>query len=68
MAKKETLTYQTAMSELEAIMQSLETARPDVDEMVKQVQRASELIAFCQQKLTQTEAAIEAIFKEDNED
>ena len=68
MAKKETLTYQAAMSELEAIMQSLETARPDVDEMVKQVQRASELIAFCQQKLTQTEAAIEAIFKEDNED
>ena len=68
MAKKETLTYQAAMSELEAIMQSLETARPDVDEMVKQVQRASELIAFCQQKLTQTEAAIEAIFKDDNED
>lgn len=64
MAKKETLSYQAAMAELEAIMKSLESGQPDVDDMVKQVQRASELIAFCQQKLTKTEAAIEAIFKD----
>lgn len=64
MAKKESLSYQAAMAELEEIMKSLESGQPDVDDMVKQVQRASELIAFCQQKLTKTEAAIEAIFKE----
>lgn len=67
MAKKENLSYQAAMTELENIMKSLEAGQLDVDDMVKQVQRASELISFCQQKLSKTEEAIAAIFQEDNE-
>ncbi|MBQ2446839.1 MAG: exodeoxyribonuclease VII small subunit [Bacteroidales bacterium] len=67
MAKKENLSYQAAMTELESIMKLLEAGQLDVDDMVKQVQRASELISFCQQKLSKTEEAIAAIFKEDNE-
>ncbi len=66
MAKKETMTYQAAMAELELIMRALETGQLDIDDMVKQVQHASELIAFCQRKLSKTEAAIEAIFKEED--
>ena len=67
MAKKENLSYQAAMTELESIMKLLEAGQLDVDDMVKQVQRASELISFCQQKLSKTEEALAAIFKEDNE-
>ena len=67
MAKKENMTYKAAMTELESIMKILESGQPDVDDMVKHVQRASELIAFCQQKLTKTEEAIDAIFKEKEE-
>lgn len=55
MAKKENLSYQAAMTELESIMKLLEAGQLDVDDMVKQVQRASELISFCQQKLSKTE-------------
>lgn len=67
MAKKENMTYKAAMTELESMMKILESGQPDVDDMVKHVQRASELIAFCQQKLTKTEEAIDAIFKEKEE-
>ena len=41
MAKKENLSYQAAMTELESIMKLLEAGQLDVDDMVKQVQRAS---------------------------
>lgn len=65
MAKKETMKYEVAMAELQGIMSKLEAGQLDVDDMVKQVQRATELISFCQQKLTQTQEAIETIFKEE---
>ncbi len=64
MEKKETLTYRKAVSELESILASLEKADPDVDEMVKQVKRATELIQFCRERLTKTDDALRKIYDE----
>lgn len=63
MAKKTISSYAEAMAELETIMQALQNGQLDVDDMVKQVQRASELIAFCQKKLTQTQTSLQEVLK-----
>jgi exodeoxyribonuclease VII small subunit len=42
----------------------MENGEISVDELAIKVKRATELIAFCKQKLTSTEQDVEAILKE----
>ena len=55
------LTYQQALTELENIVEALEDETIPVDELAIKVKRASDLIEFCQAKLTETDAEVKKI-------
>jgi len=57
----EKLTYTSAKKELEEIVLSIESGELDVDLLTDKVKRASELIAFCKEKLTKTEKELQKI-------
>lgn len=60
------LTYKQATQELEAILKAIENDDVDVDELTQKVQRSSELIKLCKQKLRTAEDAINQVFKDIN--
>jgi len=60
MAKKSFL-YKNAVSEIEEIMTKLENNEFDLDDLSKNVKKASELIEKCKDKLHKTEEEIESI-------
>jgi exodeoxyribonuclease VII small subunit len=60
---QEQLTYETAFTELEAIMQDLQEDRISVDDLTGKVKRAAELITFCNTMLRSTEEEVNAIVK-----
>lgn len=55
------LTYQQALVELENIVEALEDETIPVDELAIKVKRASDLIEFCQAKLTETDTEVKKI-------
>lgn len=55
------LTYTAAKEELEQIVSAIEWGKLDVDELTKKVKRASELIAFCKDKLTKADEELQKI-------
>lgn len=57
-------TYKEATLELEAILKAIENDNVDVDELTQKVQRSSELIKLCKQKLRTAEDAIDQVFKD----
>ncbi|MFC6997841.1 exodeoxyribonuclease VII small subunit [Rufibacter roseus] len=59
-------TYKEATQELEAILKAIENDDVDVDELTQKVQRSSELIKLCKQKLRTAEDAINQVFKDIN--
>ena len=63
MAKKE-FSFNQAVTEIEKILQEIETGEMDIDRLSVEVKRASELIRQCQKKLKSTEEEINTIFKE----
>jgi len=67
MAKK-VLKYSEAMSELDAILDDLQSERIDVDELSLKVRRAAELIKICKSKIHQTEMEVKEIVKEFQKD
>lgn len=62
MAKKE-FSYKKAIDEIESIMYKLENEEIDLDELSKNVKRASELIGNCKGKLRDTESEIDKIIE-----
>ncbi|NMB49148.1 MAG: exodeoxyribonuclease VII small subunit [Bacteroidales bacterium] len=60
----EKLTYSEAKKELEAIVAAIESGELDVDALTEKVKRASELIAFCKEKLTKTDEELQKILDE----
>ncbi len=68
MSKEKKLNYQEAMTELESIVREIERESIPVDELAEKVKRASELIAICRQRLKTTEADVQKILKEINEE
>lgn len=57
------LTYEAAYAELQEIVSALENETISVDELALKVKRATELVAFCQQKLKSTEGEVGKIIK-----
>lgn len=55
MGNKNNLTYTEAVKELESLVNQIENEDIAVDDLLEKVKRSSELIRFCQSKLTQTE-------------
>jgi exodeoxyribonuclease VII small subunit len=55
---KNKLTYTVAITELEAIVQDIESGEIDVDVLTAKVKRASELIKFCKDSLRNTQKEV----------
>lgn len=56
--------YMEAYNELQTILSKIESDELDVDELAKNVKKASELIKLCKSKLFETESEIEKIIEE----
>ena len=54
----ETMKYEEAMAQLEAIVRKMESNELDIDEIAAQMKTAQRLIKFCRDKLTKTEAEL----------
>lgn len=65
MSKK--LSYEEAYEELQGIVNSIENEEVSVDALAKNVERASELIKICSDKLRNTETAVDKIIREMSE-
>lgn len=57
-------TYEAAYAELKQIATEIENESVSVDVLAEKVKRASELIAFCQNKLRSTEQEVNNIIKQ----
>jgi exodeoxyribonuclease VII small subunit len=58
------MSYSEAKKELETIVKSIEAGELDVDLLTAKVKRASELIAFCKEKLTTTDEELQKLLEE----
>jgi len=63
MAKKE-FSFNEAVTEIEKILENIESGKLDLDKLSESVKRASELIRLCQKKLKTTEEEINSIFRD----
>ena len=63
MAKKKQ-SYENAINELESILKKMENDELIIDELSKEIKRASELIKFCKTQLKLTELDIKDFFNE----
>jgi len=59
----ENLSYSAAQKELELIVKEIETGNTDIDFLTVKVKRACELIAYCNNKLINTDAEIKEILE-----
>ena len=62
------ISYKEAYSELQSILSRIENDELDVDELTKNVKKASELIKYCKSKLFETEAEIDKIIEDMDKD
>lgn len=60
-AKKKQTTYTEAATELETILEAIESGDADVDVLGEKVERAATLIKFCREQLTGTEQRVEKV-------
>lgn len=56
--------YEEALSELETIVNEIETGDTGIDELTSKIKKAAELLKFCKDKLTSTELDVEKILEE----
>ena len=54
----ENMKYEEAMAQLETIVRKMESNELDIDEIAAQLKTAQQLIKFCRDKLTKTEAEL----------
>jgi exodeoxyribonuclease VII small subunit len=57
--RKNKLTYTSAITELEKIVEEIESGEIDVDVLTEKVKRASELIKFCKDSLRNTQKEVD---------
>ena len=59
--------YEEALAQLETIVRKMEANEFDSDELAVQLKTAQQLITFCKEKLTKTEAELQKIQAEQRE-
>ena len=64
MTTKKILTYTEAMTEVEEILEQIESEELDVDDLAEKVKRVSVLLKTCKDKLTKTNEQVEQILRE----
>ena len=60
---KKTPNYEEAVSQLEEIVQKMESGELDIDMMSTELKNAQQLIKLCKDKLTKTEEEIKKILE-----
>jgi exodeoxyribonuclease VII small subunit len=65
MSKKESKiqSYESALVELQDIVQQFQDELVNVDQLPEKVKRAAELVKYCQEKLRKTEKGIDQLFE-----
>lgn len=56
-------TYEASVRELEQIVTRMENGQLDIDSLCQQLKRAKQLITFCKDKLTATDAEIKKLLE-----
>lgn len=62
------LTYRAALDELRTIHARLRSDEVDVDRLLEDVQRASDLLAFCQERLQAVGERLEEVLEDFEDD
>ena len=57
------MTYQSAVTELEGIVQPLSQGQVDIDQLAERIQRAKELLGFCKERLYKVTAEVNEILE-----
>jgi exodeoxyribonuclease VII small subunit len=57
----ETMKYEEALAQLEGIVRKMESNELNIDEIAAQLKTAQQLIKFCKDKLSKTEAELSKI-------
>ncbi|MEM9884696.1 MAG: exodeoxyribonuclease VII small subunit [Bacteroidota bacterium] len=60
---KDALTYEQALTELEAIVASLQQQAVSIDDLEQQSKRASELVRFCKERLRHISKGLDSTFE-----
>ncbi len=55
------LTYESALAELQMIVQDLQNESVGIDDLAAKIARAQELIRFCRERLRQTGEEVESL-------
>jgi exodeoxyribonuclease VII small subunit len=56
-------TYESALAEIQNIVNDLQEETVSMDDLSKKVARAAELIQFCREKLRATETQVNSVFE-----
>jgi exodeoxyribonuclease VII small subunit len=64
MAKKSELSYAAAMAEIEQILGRFRKEELSVDDLTKEVKRATELISLCKERLLKAEQSVKKVLEE----
>lgn len=62
------LTYNRALSQLEAILTQMRSDNCDVETLAERTRQAAELLEYCRKRLTTTENELEAILRKLEQD
>lgn len=60
------LTYETALAELESIVETLEKGDLEISQLTPQLRRAQQLLAFCNTSLGQVEKDVNSILSDNH--
>jgi exodeoxyribonuclease VII small subunit len=61
--KKEEISFETALNDLESIVRKLESGTGDLDKAIADYEKGSELIKLCEKKLNAAKLKVEKIVK-----
>ncbi len=59
--------YQSALTELQAILSDLQNEQVPIDTLAEKARRAKLLLEYCRQKLRQTDVQLKELFEEKDE-
>lgn len=57
----QTITYESALAELEQIVAAVERGEMPIDQLTTNIKRAQELLALCKNQLTQVETDVNTL-------
>ena len=66
-AKTKEISYEEALSKLEAILENIRTEKINLDELAEQLKESSALVRLCQEKIHQAETEVKRVDQNSSE-